>query len=303
MTAHCRILVFGRAGQVATELRRAAWPQGFAVECLGRPEVDIMRAGDVRRAVSGAGVAVGVNAAAYTAVDQAESDWEAAFAVNRDGPAYLAEAVASANVPLIHISTDYVFDGEKEGAYVEDDPVNPLSVYGASKEAGERKVRESLAAHVILRTAWVYSPHGHNFVKTMLRLGRERDELGVVDDQRGCPTAAADIARAIVGIATQIAAGKTDGFGTFHFCGAGATTWYGFARAIFELAAARCAKTPRVKPVTTADYPTPAARPKNSVLDCSRIRRVYGMEPRPWRDCLIECIDELLVSCKERGPA
>lgn len=146
--------------------------------------------------------------------------------------------------------------------HYQDDPVQTTksSVYGASKEAGERHVRENVAAHVILRTAWVYSPHGHNFVKTMLRLGSERDELGIVDDQRGCPTAAADIARAIVGIATQLAAGKKDGFGTFHFCGAGATTWYGFARANFELAAARGAKPLRVQPVTAAHYPTPAAR-------------------------------------------
>jgi len=298
-----KILVFGRAGQVASELRRAAWPSGFAVKCLGREEVDITRTDDVRRAVVGSGAAVVLNAAGYTAVDRAESERESAFAVNRDGPAHVAQACASADVPLIHISTDYVFDGEKENAYVEDDPVNPLSVYGASKEAGERAVRERLAAHVIVRTAWVYSPHGDNFIKTMLRLGRERNELGIVDDQRGCPTAASDIARAIVGIAVQLAAGKRDGFGTFHFCGAGPTTWYGFARAIFELAAAHGAQTLSVKPIATPDYPTPARRPKNSVLDCGRIRRVYGIEPRPWRDCLAECIDELFASDNERGAA
>ena len=298
-----KILVFGRAGQVATELGRANWLQGFAVACLGRAEVDITRADDVRRAVAGSGAAVVVNAAAYTAVDRAESEREAAFAVNRDGPAHIAAACAAAGTPLIHISTDYVFDGEKEGAYVEHDPVNPLGVYGASKEAGECKVREGLAAHVIVRTAWVYSPHGDNFIKTMLRLGRERNELGIVDDQRGCPTAASDIARAIVGIARQLAAGKRDGFGTFHFCSAGRTTWYGFARAIFKLAAARGAKTPRLTAITTADYPTPARRPKNSVLDCGRIRRVHGIEPRPWRECLVECIDELLAAGAERGAA
>ena len=216
-----KILVFGRTGQVATELRRAAWPEGFVVECLGRESVDVARSSEVRDAVVGSHPAVVVNAAAYTAVDKAESEPEVAFAVNRDGAAHLAEACNEAGVSLIHISTDYVFDGETSGAYVEDDPVNPINVYGASKEAGERAVRQGLAAHVILRTAWVYSPYGHNFVKTMLRLGREHDELAVVDDQRGSPTGAADVARAIVAIASRLVAGKTDGFGTFHFCSAG----------------------------------------------------------------------------------
>ena len=303
MTAPAKILVFGRTGQVATELRRAAWPEGFVVECLGRENGDVTRANDVRRVVVGARPAVVVNAAAYSAVDKAESEPEVAFAVNRNGPAHLAQACSEVGVPLIHISTDYIFDGEKTGAYVENDAANPVSVYGASKEAGERAVRQDLAAHVILRTAWVYSPHGHNFVKTMLRMGREHDELTVVDDQRGCPTAAADLARAIAGIASQLAAGKTDGFDTFHFCGAGVTTWYGFARAIFELAAARGAKSPNVKPITTRDYPTPAARPKNSVLACTRIRRVYGIERRPWYDSLVECIDELFAAGDERGAA
>ena len=298
-----KILVFGRNGQVASELRRAPWPPGFSVECRDRAQVDITRPDDVRRAVAGSGAAVVVNAAAYTGVDQAESEPESAFAVNRDGAAHVAEASAKAGAALVHISTDYVFDGRKDGAYLEDDLVHPLSVYGASKEAGERAVREALARHVILRTAWVYSPHGGNFVKTMLRLGSERDELNIVDDQRGCPTAAADIAGAIVGVVTWLAAGKTDGFGTFHFCGAGATTWYGFAGAIFELAAAHGAKVPRVNPITTADFPTPASRPKNSVLDCTRIGRVYGIEPRPWRDGLAECIDELFATGDERKTA
>lgn len=288
-------------GQVATELRRAAWAEGLVVECLGRESVDVARSSAVRNAVGGSHSAVVVNAAAYTAVDKAESEPEVAFAVNRDGAAHLAEACSEASVPLIHISTDYVFDGKKNGAYLEDDPVNPINVYGASKEAGERAVRQGLAAHVILRTAWVYSPHGHNFVKSMLRLGREHDELTVVDDQIGCPTGAADVTRAIVAIASQLVAGERDRFGTFHFCGAGVTTWYGIACAIFELAAARGAKVPRVKPIATTDYPMPAARSKNSVLDCSRIGRIYGIMQRPWRDCLIECIEELFTAGDERG--
>ena len=303
MTSPAKILVFGRMGQVATELRRATWAEGLVVECLGRESVDVARSSAVRDAVAGSHSAVVVHAAAYTAVDKAESEPEVAFAVNRDGAAHLAEACSEAGVPLIHISTDYVFDGKKNGAYLEDDPVNPINVYGASKEAGERAVRQGLAAHVILRTAWVYSPHGHNFVKSMLRLGREHDKLTVVDDQRGCPTGAADVARAIVAIASQLVAGKRDGFGTFHFCSAGVTTWYGIACAIFELAAAHGAKAPRVKPIATTDYPTPAVRPKNSVLDCSRIGRVYGIMQRPWRDGLIECIEELFTAGDERGAA
>lgn len=303
MTSPAKILVFGRTGQVATELRRAAWPEGLVVECLGRESVDVARSSEVRDAVAGSHPAVVVNTAAYTAVDKAESEPEVAFVVNRDGAAHLAEACSEAGVPLIHISTDYVFDGKKNGAYLEDDPVNPINVYGATKEAGERAVRQGLAVHVILRTAWVYSPYGHNFVKTMLRLGREHDELTVVDDQRGCPTGAADVARAIVAIASRLVAGKTDGFGTFHFCSAGVTTWYGFARSIFELAAAHGAKAPRVKPIATTDYPMPAARPKYSVLDCSRIRDVHGIERRPWHDSLVECIEELFTAGDERGAA
>ncbi len=298
-----RLLVTGSAGQIGEALTATPHPAGVEILGFDRARLDIT----VRAAVDASLISTGpdlvVNAAAYTAVDKAESEPAAAFAANRDGPALLAAACAERGLSLLHISTDYVFDGTKAGPYTEDDPVNPLGIYGSSKAAGEQAVRERLDRHVILRTAWVYGTHGHNFVKTMLRLGRERDELGIVDDQRGCPTAASEIACAIVGIATQLAAGKADGFGTFHFCGAGATTWYGLARAIFEVAAAHGAKTPRVKSITTAEHPTPAPRPRNSVLDCHRIRRVYGVEPRPWRDCLVECIDELLVSGKERGAA
>ncbi len=298
-----KILVFGRAGQVASELRRAAWPSGFAVKCLGREEVDITRTDDVRRAVVGSGAAVVVNAAAYNAVDKAESEREAAFAVNRDGPAHVAQACASADVPLIHISTDYVFDGEKDGAYVEDDPVNPVSVYGASKEAGERAVRERRPAHVILRTAWVYGAHGHNFVKTMLRLGRERDELTVVADQWGCPTAAGDIAAAIVEIARQVLDRRFNAWGTYHYCGTGVTSWHGFAEAIFDLALHYTGRRPRIKAVTTAEYSMPAWRPANSVLDCSRLTRTFGITPKPWRDSLASVIRELHATHAVRAKA
>ncbi|HTQ33209.1 MAG TPA: dTDP-4-dehydrorhamnose reductase [Stellaceae bacterium] len=290
-----KVLVIGRIGQVAHELRRGRWPAGFMVDFLERPEIDFMRPDEARDMVVVARPDIVVNAAAYTAVDAAESDRDTAFAVNRDGPAALAAACREIGAPLLHYSTDYVYDGRKSGAYVEDDPTNPLSVYGASKAAGDAAIRAGLDRHVILRTSWVYSATGHNFVKTMLRLGAERDRLGIVDDQYGAPTAAADIAAATISICAALAGGKEDGFGMFHFTGSGATTWHGFAREIFALTAARGRKTPRlVEPIATTAYPTPAARPQNSLLDCGKIARVYGIAARPWQSALAECLDELL---------
>ena len=290
-----RILVIGRIGQVAHELQRGRWPADFAVEFLERPEFDFTRPDEARDMVTAAHPDIVVNAAAYTAVDAAEADRETAFAVNRDGPAAVAAACREIGAPLVHYSTDYVYDGGKPGAYVEDDPINPLSVYGASKAAGDAAIRAQLDRYVILRTSWVYSATGHNFVKTMLRLGAERDRLGIVDDQHGAPTAAADIAAATIAICAALATGKQDGFGTFHFTGGGTTTWHGFAREIFTLVATRGRKTPRVvEPIATAAYPTPAVRPQNSVLDCGKIVRVYGIAARPWQVALAECLDELL---------
>ncbi len=284
------VLVVGETGQLARELARAAWAPGVEVTFAGRDIIDLARPETATAVVAAMKPGVVVNAAAYTAVDKAESDADQAFLVNRDGPAALARAAAAVGAPVIHVSTDYVFDGTKDGAYTEDDPVAPVSVYGRSKEAGERAVREAAEHHVILRTAWVYSPFGNNFVKTMLRLGAEREELRVVADQRGCPTAAADIAAAIVRLA-----GADHGWGTYHYSGAGPTTWHGFAEAIFAGAAARGAKVPaRVTAIGTADYPTPAVRPANSVLDCTRIDRVHGIVARNWREALEDCLDALI---------
>jgi dTDP-4-dehydrorhamnose reductase len=284
------VLVVGETGQLARELARAAWAPGVEVTCAGRDIIDLARPETANAVVAAMKPGVVVNAAAYTAVDKAESDADQAFLVNRDGPAALARAAAAVGAPVIHVSTDYVFDGTKDGAYTEDDPVAPVSVYGRSKEAGERAVREAAERHVILRTAWVYSPFGNNFVKTMLRLGAEREELRVVADQHGCPTAAADIAAAIVRLA-----GADHGWGTYHYSGAGPTTWHGFAEAIFTGAAARGAKVPaRVTAIGTADYPTPAVRPANSVLDCTRIDRVHGIVARNWREALEDCLDALI---------
>ncbi len=283
MTAGLRVLVIGRSGQVATSLAETAWPAGSHVACRGRGNVDLADLASTLALVKAERPDVIINAAAYTAVDRAESEPEAAYALNRDAPAHLAAVAATVGVPLIHISTDYVFDGDKSGSWTEDDPVAPLGVYGASKVAGEQAVRERLEAHLILRTSWVHAPFGTNFVRTMLRLGRERPELGVVDDQIGRPTYAPDLAQALATLAVSLAAGRRDGFGTFHLGGGGEpVSWYGFATAIFARAAARGAPVPRLRPITTADYPTPARRPANSVLSGARIHTIYGLALRPW---------------------
>jgi dTDP-4-dehydrorhamnose reductase len=244
--------------------------------------------------VAESGASVVINAAAYTAVDRAESEPDLAFRLNRDGAASLAEGASACGAALIHISTDYVFDGTKPTPYREEDAVGPISVYGASKEAGERVVRERIDRHVILRTAWVYSAFGEgSFVKTMLRLGAERPELRIIDDQHGSPTGANDAARAMIAIATAIVGGKTDGFGTFHYCNTGSTTRFGQAKFIFDWLAARGHKVPRVTPIPTSAYPLPARRPANSVLDCGRIGEVYGILPRAWEASLAECLSEI----------
>jgi dTDP-4-dehydrorhamnose reductase len=287
-----KLLVLGAGGQVGHELCRLAWPAGYQLAAFGRDSVDITEHDAVVAAVARERPDIVINAAAYTAVDRAESEPDAAWAGNCTGPANLAAACHGAAIPLIHLSTDYVFDGSKTAPYREDDPVKPLGIYGSSKEAGDRAVRDALARHVILRTAWVYSAHGHNFVKTMLRLAGERPLLRVVADQIGSPTSAADIAAAIGAVVQRLDAGNSS-WGTYHFAGGGAVSWHGFAEAIFELAEPWRGPPPRIEAITTADYPTPARRPANSVLDCSRIGEVFGIVPRPWRQALAEVIGEL----------
>jgi dTDP-4-dehydrorhamnose reductase len=296
------VLVFGAGGQVGRELTQRRPPPGFAVVGLGHAEADIADGAAVARAVSQHRPDVIVNAAAYTAVDKAESEPERAFAVNEAGPRHLAAAAQEAGAVLVHFSTDYVFDGSKATAYAEDDPVAPVSAYGRSKEAGERAVRETAPRHIILRTAWVYAAHGHNFLRTMLRLARERDVVRVVADQHGTPTAAADIADATFAILAKLQdAGEN--FGTFHLTNSGRTTWHGFAQAIFARLARRGGRAPRLEAITTADYPTPARRPAMSVLDCGRIERVYGIGLRPWDAALDDAIETLLAAEMERGHA
>jgi dTDP-4-dehydrorhamnose reductase len=281
-----RVLVVGRRGQVARALSEAAWPATVEVVCRGRESLDLADPAAVIREVAAQPPDLVINAAAYTAVDQAEKEPAAAFALNRDGPAALAEACAELGAPLLHVSTDYVFDGAKEAPYLEDDPVHPLSVYGASKEAGEQAIRARLPAHLILRSAWVYASQGQNFLRTMLRLARERDEIRVVDDQLGSPTVASEIARALVAASRRLLDGGRD-YGTFHFCGLGATSWHGFAAAIFELTRG---PRPRLVAIPTSAYPTPATRPANSVLDCGKFQRTYGITARPWRESLADCL-------------
>ena len=292
-----KLLVLGAGGQVGRELCRRQWPAGYRLAGFDRADVDITQEGSIAAAMQRERPGLVINAAAYTAVDRAESEPDAAWAANCAGAGYLAAACREAAIPLVHISTDYVFDGEKAGPYREDDPVNPLGVYGRSKEAGDRALREALAEHVILRTAWVYSAHGHNFVKTMLRLAAERPVLRVVADQTGSPTSAADIAAAIATVVQRIAVGQGQ-WGTFNFTGAGAVTWHGFGETIFDLAEPWRGPPPRVEAITTTDYPTPARRPANSVLDCSRIGEAFGITPRPWRAALAEVIQELYESPK-----
>jgi dTDP-4-dehydrorhamnose reductase len=283
-------LIIGTSGQLATELRRRPCPAG--VDLLPAVKLDVTDAAGLMSQLDELRPELVLNASAYTAVDRAESERERAFAVNATGPKTLAEWCAQHGAALVHVSTDYVFDGSKRGPYVETDVTAPLGAYGESKLAGEEAVRSSCAQHVILRTSWVFSAHGQNFLKTMLRLAGEREELRVVADQHGRPTAASDLADAVLLVASRIQAG-TPTFGTFHFAGSGETTWHGFAQAIIEEQALVTAKRPRVTPITTQEYPTPATRPANSVLATGAFEQAFGAVPRQWLDGVREAVREL----------
>jgi len=290
-----RLVVTGRSGQVATSLaERAAMHPGIDVITLGRPDLDLERPETVGPAIQAARPGIVVNAAAFTAVDKAESESGRAFSANRDGAGAAAAAAHALGVPFIQLSTDYVYPGDKPAPYVETDATGPLGVYGASKLAGEEAVKAAHASPVIFRTAWVYSPFGANFVKTMLRLGKERDVLRVVDDQRGNPTSAIDIADAILKVVPDLLAGSGTG-GTYHLCGEGSVTWCGFARHIFDAAASRGGARPQIEAITTAEFPTPARRPANSMLDTSAFAARFGFRLRPWQDAVTETVERLLV--------
>lgn len=287
------ILVTGGAGQVGRELIVADWPDHVVLHAPLRSELDLGDANSVRAAFGRTAFAAVINSGAWTAVDKAETDVAAAFSANAIGPAVLAEATRQVGIPLIQVSTDYVFDGAKSAPYVETDAVAPLSVYGASKLAGEFAVLSGNPRSLVLRTAWVHSAHRANFVKTMLRLAAERPLVRVVDDQHGCPTSARDIAAALRTITLRMIADPNAPTGVYHFVNAGQTTWAALAREIFALSAKMGGPHAEVEPITTAEYPTPARRPVNSRLATEKLLRDYGVQPRPWQTAVAEIVAEL----------
>ncbi len=288
------VLVTGAGGQLGTELQRCAWPAGWQVTAVDIDELDLRDIAAILAFVASRPWTAVINAAAYTAVDKAEEDIVTAWTINAMAPAAFAEGCAKAGIPLVQVSTDYVFAGDKAGSWEVDDPVAPLGVYGASKLGGELAVRTSGARHAIVRTAWVVSAHSNNFVKTMLRVAASRDRLNVVDDQRGSPTAAADLAQALMTIAVRLADDAEAPTGTFHFSNSGDISWADFAIEIFRQSSLRGGPMAEVARIPSNDYPTPARRPANSLLSHSAINDAYGITPRDWRDALRDILDELI---------
>ncbi len=287
------ILVTGGVGQLATALAQAG---GAAVHRVGRPAFDFDRPDTLAETVRAVRPAFVVNAAAWTAVDAAESDPEGAARANRDGPAILAALCADAGTPLIHVSTDYVFDGNKGAPYTEADRTSPTGVYGVTKLEGEQAVLAACPRAIVLRTSWVYSAVGKNFVRTMLGAAQKTDRLRVVADQRGCPTAARDLAVGILGIVRALEEGwRPEYAGVFHMAGQGSATWHGLAAAVFEHAGRHGHPVPQVDAIATADWPTPARRPPDSRLDCSRLHAVFGLRLPDWRSSVSRTVDELLA--------
>jgi dTDP-4-dehydrorhamnose reductase len=293
------ILVAGKSGQLARCLAESAAQRGIPLIAMGRPELDFEDARTVEQAARAVEPSAMVNAAAYTAVDRAESEPERAFAVNRDGAERFAVTAQRLSVPLIQISTDYVFDGQKSSPYAENDVATPLGVYGRSKLEGEAAVCDACPSALVLRTSWVYSPYGHNFVKSILRLAETRDYVRVVDDQWGSPTAANDLANATLDVLCQLGG---EGFGSragvYHLAAQGETTWHGFASAIFAGWAARGRPVTKLVAIRSAEYPAQARRPANSRLDCGKIEHQFGIRLPSWQPSLDVCLDRLLVEAK-----
>ncbi len=292
-----RVLIVGRTGQVGRELA-LHFAATHAVVAVGRGELDLSSPEQIRAVVAEAKPDVIVNAAAYTAVDRAEAEPRVAEAVNARAPGVLAEAARKTSALLVHYSTDYVFNGAKSGSWVEDDPTGPLNVYGRTKLAGEEAIRAVGGRYLIFRTSWVYGPAGRNFLLTMLRLGRERAELGVGDDQFGAPTTASELARATQAVVAEVLAGRSgtkDAWaGVYHMTCGGETTWCGFARAIFARAGAlQEGRTPQVKAIASADYPTLARRPRHSVLANGKLEKQFGVRLLPWAEALDAVLAEL----------
>jgi len=289
-----RILITGGSGQLGTALARLDWPAGVALDLPGRAELDLADPASIQAWLAANPPALILHSGAYTAVDKAESEPDLAMRINGDAPGLLAAHAAAAGIPIVHVSTDYVFDGSKPAPYDEEDPTAPLGVYGATKLAGEQAVLASGARAVVLRTAWVLSPDGNNFVKTMLRLGAERDSLGVVADQIGCPTSAHDIALAMQAIGRRLLSDQAAPTGIYHFVNGGAASWHDLAGFVFARAAAAGRKTPQLNAIATADYPTPARRPANSRLDTAKIARDYDIHPPHWHAAIGDILNILL---------
>ena len=291
-----KIAIIGATGQIARSLASHLPKSGHEIVVLARPELDLLQSESVIAAIRQASPTLIINPAAYTLVDKAETEPELAAAINIDGARAVAQASEAIGARLIHFSTDYVYDGTKTTHYAESDRTVPLGVYGRTKLAGERAIQESCASSVILRTSWVNSAHGSNFVKTMLRLAAERPELKVVADQFGAPSFADDIANAVNAMLPRLIGSSVtpEHFGVFHMTNAGETSWYGFAEAIMAGAAARGVASVPVHAITTADYPTPARRPANSRLSNNKLREVYGISMPHWQEGLERCLDKLL---------
>ncbi len=292
------IMVTGGAGQLATAMEQEG---GAVVRRVGRPAFDFDRPPSIAESVQAMQPTLVVNAAAWTAVDAAEAEPEAAGRANRDGPATLAAHCADAGIPLIHVSTDYVFDGTKGAPYTESDPTNPTGVYGATKLEGEQAVLAAWPRAIVLRTSWVYSATGRNFVRTMLGAAQKNVRLRVVADQRGCPTAARDLAAAILAVAARLRDGWQDHYaGVFHAAGAGSTTWHGLAEALFQDAAGYGYPVPALDAIATSDWPTPARRPPDSRLDCTKLAQVFDVRLPEWRSGLSRTVAELLATPSPR---
>ena len=288
-----KILVVGASGQVARSLAERAAATGVNLQTTGRPRIDLTDRESVETALTAARADLIINAAAYTAVDQAETDEGAARALNAVGPGVLAAAAARTGAPIIHLSTDYVFDGSKDAPYVEEDATAPLGAYGRTKLEGEAAVAAANRRCLIIRTAWVYSPFGKNFVKTMLRVAQERETLNVVADQLGAPTYAIDIADALLALAPALT-GADAAYGVYHMTGGGEATWADFAEEIFRTSRVLGGPSATVNRITTEEYPTPAARPANSRLDCSKLERDYGCALPDWRSGARRCVTRLI---------
>lgn len=290
-----KILITGAQGQIGKELVTIANEKSFGVIAASRAELDITQQQNVEEYIALHQPNIVINAAAHTAVDRAESEEGLAFAINRDGASNIAGACKKYNIPLLHISTDYVFDGTNSIAYTENDPVSPLGAYGASKWQGEEAIRQTLSEHLILRVAWVFGAQGNNFVKTMLRLGKDRDELNVVADQFGGPSPAKDIAQTLINLAERYKNNNSLAWGTYHYCGNTKTSWYDFSIEIFKQAYDKglLKKHIKVNPITTAEYPTAAKRPVNSMLDCTKIETTFGIEMPDWKKALAQVLAEL----------